>query len=110
MNTKEKTLAEQFRTLQVATRRYLCSQYRRAEEENRKETIDKMFACLSDDEQKTMRSYIERVVDALKAETKESGEDEYDFLFDGGGMGFDPRIGGFGHSGRRCMGRGNGLG
>jgi hypothetical protein len=104
MNTKEKTLAEQFRSLQAATHRYLRSQFRKAAEENRKEITDKIFVCLSEEEQKTMGSYIERVVEALRTETTESGEDEYDFPVDGGGMGFFPHMGGFGHADHRYAG------
>ena len=106
MDTKEKTLAEQFRLLQIATHRYLRGQYRKAAEdanrESRKAIIDKLFASLSEEEQKTMRSYLERIVEALKAETKNSDEDmDYEFPFDDCCMGFHPHFGGFGHMGRR---------
>ena len=111
MDTKEKTLAEQFRLLQIATHRYLQGQYRKAaanaNKESRKAIIDKLFAGLSEEEQKTMRSYLERIVEALKAETKESDEDMDDeFPFYDGCMGFHPHFGGFGHMGRRHRGEG----
>ncbi|MDR1352166.1 MAG: hypothetical protein LBK05_02695 [Treponema sp.] len=111
MDTQEKTLAEQFRSLQIAAHRYLRGQYRKAAEEtskeSRKEIADKIFSCLSEEEQKNMRSYLERVAGALKSETKETGDGGYDFPFDGDFMdfvrlpGFCRYMGGFGHPGRR---------
>jgi hypothetical protein len=102
MDTQEKNLAEQFRSLRIATHRYLRGQYRKAAEEtnreNRKEIIDKIFSCLSAEEQKTMCSYLERVAESLKSETKESEDDCYDFPFNDGYMSFHPHFGGFGHS------------
>jgi hypothetical protein len=108
MDTQEKTLAELFRSLQIAAHRYLREHYRKVVEEagkeSRKEIIDKIFGCLSEEEQKNMRSYIERVVEALKPETNgtcsaESGEGDYDFPFGNGHMGFYPCMGGFRHHG-----------
>jgi hypothetical protein len=112
MDTQEKTLAEQFRSLQIATHRYLRGQYRKvaeeANKESRKAIMDKLFASLSEEEQKTMRSYLERVVEALKAETKESDDNaDYELPFDDGRMGFYPHFGGFEHMGRRHGGHGH---
>jgi hypothetical protein len=119
MDTQEKTLAEQFRSMQIAAHRYLRGQCRKAAEEThrekRKEVTDKIFACLSEEEQTTMRSYLERVVEALKSEIKESDEDDYDFPFDNDPMefallpGFYRHPGGFGHPGRRSGAHGHGC-
>ncbi|MDR1248495.1 MAG: hypothetical protein LBK63_04240 [Treponema sp.] len=43
MDIQEKTLAEQFRSLQIAAHRYLRWQYRKAAEETHKEVTDKIF-------------------------------------------------------------------
>jgi hypothetical protein len=125
MNTQEKTMAEQFRSLRIAAHRYLRSQYqkvaekttkesreeiRKANEEINKDITDKIFACLSEEEQKTMRSYLERMVETLKSETKESAEDDYDFPIDKDPvgfarlMGFYHHMGGFGRGGERMNG------
>jgi hypothetical protein len=131
MDTQEKTLAEQFRLLQITARRYFREQYRKAAEktskekreeirkafeEVNKETMDKIFACLSEEEQKNMRSYFERIVEALKSEIKESGSDDYDFPFDNNPLsflrlldfnhigGFGSRFGAHGHGGERMNG------
>jgi hypothetical protein len=115
MDTQEKTLAEQFRSLQIAAHRYLRGERRKAAEETRREVTDKIFACLSEEEQTTMRSCLERVVEALKSETKESDDEDYDFPFDNDPMEFARRLGfyrhlnGFGHSGRRSGAHGHGC-
>jgi hypothetical protein len=103
MDTQEKTLAKQFCSLRIAAHHYLRGRYRKAAEERSKESreeirkaaeetnkeiMDKIFSCLSEEEQKTMRSYLKRVVEALKSETKESDDDDYDFPFDKAPMDF----------------------
>jgi hypothetical protein len=112
MDTQEKTLVEQLRSLRIATYRYLRGQYRKAAEEtskeSRKKIMENIFACLSEEEQKTMGSYLDRIVEALKSETKES--DDYDVLFDKDPMdfvrllGFYRHMGGFGHGSERMNG------
>jgi hypothetical protein len=107
MYTQEKTLAELFRSLQNAAHRYLWGWYRKVAEETskerQKEIMDKIFSCLSEEEQKTMRGYIERIVEALKSEIKETDGDDYDFPFDNAHMDF-VRLLGFKHMGGFCHG------
>jgi hypothetical protein len=113
MDTQEKTLAEQFRSMQIAAHRYLRGERRKAAEEAHREVSAKIFACLSEEEQAAMRSYLERVVEALQSETKESDEED-DFPFDNDLMefaqlpGFYRHMGGFGHPGRRSGAHGHG--